>query len=140
VPSRTARSAAVAERLGSAPSEPVTFEPRRSPKMGGRREASGDRAQLGGGISTFEVFPAGPAELVVRSDRGEPIESEAQSVIRAIPHPGELVCRVKTAHPAWVNADSVACERRVSGADGVPNLCSRETEPAARDGIRRHDP
>jgi hypothetical protein len=43
--------------------------------------------------------------------------------------PGELARWVKTTHPASVNADSIAGERRASAVDNGPNLHSKPVRP-----------
>ena len=53
------------------------------------------------------------------SDGGPPLMPADRPQYRLCPHPGELARRVMSTHPASVNADSTAGERRVTENGGV---------------------
>ena len=60
-------------------------------------------------------------------DGGPPLMPADRPQYRLCPHPGELARRVMSTHPASVNADSTAGERRVS---------DRERWGSALEGMR----
>ena len=61
-----------------------------------------------------EINSAWPAAVAATLMACPPCDACRSAQYRLCPHPGELVRRVMTTHPASVNADSTAGERRVS--------------------------
>ena len=84
VASRTARSAPSPTPLSLRPAEPIMSELRESVEPSVRAGTLGvDASWVGAGFSASPLFPAGPAGLVLRGDRGDSIESDAFSAITA---------------------------------------------------------